>query len=120
MLKSHFLLAALFTTFVSRSTAHAETKLTTTVYTATPAGFHVDSTLVAGERDAVFVDAQFDLANTHRLIAMLLESKKNLTIVYVTHYHPDHYFGLVAIRQAFPKAQLVALPGAVAEIEKTW
>jgi glyoxylase-like metal-dependent hydrolase (beta-lactamase superfamily II) len=112
-------LAALVLTLAAGS-AGAETKLTTTVFTGTPSGFLVDSTLIAGERDAVLVDAQFDLANAHRLVAMILESKKNLTTVYVTHFHPDHYFGLVAIKQAFPKAQLVALPGAVAEIEKTW
>src|SRR4051794_39450007 len=100
--------------------AHAETKLTATVFTGSPAGFLVDSTLVAGERDAILIDAQFDLADAHRLVAMILESKKTLTTVYVTHFHPDHYFGLGVIQQAFPKAKLVALPAAVTEIKKTW
>ena len=92
--------------------AQAETKLTATVYTASPNGFLVNSTLVAGDKEAILVDAQFDLADAHRLVAMILESKKTLTAVYVTHFHPDHYFGLVAIKQAFPNAKLVALPAA--------
>jgi glyoxylase-like metal-dependent hydrolase (beta-lactamase superfamily II) len=38
----------------------------------------------------------------------------------VTHAHPDHYFGFVAIKAAFPEAKLVALPATIADIEKTW
>jgi len=102
------------------ATAGAEPKLTATVFTGSPAGFLVDSTLVTGDKDAILIDAQFDLADAHRLVAMILESKKNLTTVYVTHSHPDHYFGLAVIQQAFPNAKLVALPAAVDEIKKTW
>ncbi|MEO8704523.1 MAG: MBL fold metallo-hydrolase [Kofleriaceae bacterium] len=102
------------------ATAHAETKLTTAVFTASPGGFQVNSTLVAGDKEAVLVDGQFDLADAHRLVAMILESKKTLTTVYVTHSHPDHYFGLAVIKQAFPKAKFVTTPAALAEIKKTW
>jgi glyoxylase-like metal-dependent hydrolase (beta-lactamase superfamily II) len=107
-------------TVAPAATAHAEAKLTTTVFTGSPAGFLVDSTLVAGEKDAILIDAQFDVADAHRMVAMILESKKNLTTVYITHFHPDHYFGLAVVQQAFPKAKLVALPTAVAEIKNTW
>jgi glyoxylase-like metal-dependent hydrolase (beta-lactamase superfamily II) len=102
------------------TTAAADTKLTTTVYTASPTGFLVNSTIVAGDKDAVLIDAQFSLADAHRLVAALLESKKNLTTIYVTHFHPDHYFGLTVIKQAFPKAKLVTTPASLAEIKKTW
>src|ERR1700712_527792 len=108
------------TSLATTATAHAESKLTATVFTGSPAGFLVDSTLIAGDKDAILIDAQFDLADAHRLVAMILESKKNLTTVYVTHAHPDHYFGLAVIQQAFPNAKLVALPAAVDEIKKTW
>ena len=100
--------------------AHADPKpVTVQVFTASPGGFLVDSTLVMGEKDAILVDAQFTLADAHRLIGMILDAKKNLTTVYITHLHPDHYFGLAAIKQAFPKARLVALPAAVKEIAAT-
>ncbi|MGE0869451.1 MAG: MBL fold metallo-hydrolase [Kofleriaceae bacterium] len=101
-------------------TATADAKLTTTVYTGSPGGFLVNSTLVSGDKEAILIDAQFTLADAHRLVAMVLESKKKLTAVYITHFHPDHYFGLSVIRAAFPKAKLWALPGAAAEIKKTW
>lgn len=103
------------------SIAHADPRpLEVSVFTASPGGFLVDSTLISGEKDAVLVDGQFTLADAHRLVAMILESKKNLTTIYISHEHPDHYFGLVVLHQAFPKAKLVALPATVAEIEKTW
>ncbi len=101
-------------------TASAAPKLTTTVFTASPGGFLVNSTLVAGDKEAILIDAQFDLADAHRLVAMILESRKTLTTVYVTHAHPDHYFGLAVIKNAFPKAAFVASPATVAEIKKTW
>jgi glyoxylase-like metal-dependent hydrolase (beta-lactamase superfamily II) len=102
------------------ATAGAQPALTTTVFTGSPAGFLVDSTLIAGDKDAILVDAQFDLADAHRLVAAILETKKRLTTVYITHGHPDHYFGLAVIHQAFPDAKLVALPATVDEIKKTW
>ncbi|MBC7973752.1 MAG: MBL fold metallo-hydrolase [Myxococcales bacterium] len=112
--------ATLFGAALTATPAHAETKLTATVFTGSPTGFLVNSTLIAGDKEAILIDAQFDLADAHRLVATILESKKQLTTVYVTHYHPDHYFGLAVIQQAFPKAKLVALPAAAAEIKKTW
>jgi len=112
--------AAAAVMLTASATGRAEPRLTATVFTGSPGGFLVDSTLVAGDKDAILIDAQFDLADAHRLIAMILDSKKHLTTVYVTHFHPDHYFGLAAIQQAFPTAKLVALPAAVAEIKKTW
>src|SRR6185369_14106329 len=61
-----------------------------------------------GVEDAILIDGSFTLADAHRVIGAILDSGKNLTTVYVTHWHPDHYFGLVAT------------PETVAEIRKTW
>jgi glyoxylase-like metal-dependent hydrolase (beta-lactamase superfamily II) len=96
------------------------TQLHLQVFTSPPEGIAVNSTLVYGEREAILVDAPFRLSDAHRLVAMILESKKILTTVYVTHPHPDHYFGLVVIRQAFPNARFVALPKVVDSIKVSW
>jgi glyoxylase-like metal-dependent hydrolase (beta-lactamase superfamily II) len=95
-------------------------KLALQVITASPEGFLVNSTLITGTRDAVLIDAAFTRADARRIVAAVRASGKNLTTVYVTHDHPDHYFGLEVIQQAFPNARFVALPGAVAGIERTW
>jgi glyoxylase-like metal-dependent hydrolase (beta-lactamase superfamily II) len=100
--------------------ARAESKLSVEVVTSSPQGFLVNSALITGEKDAVLIDGQLTLADAHRLVGAILDAKKNLTTVYVTHWHPDHYFGLVVVKQAFPKVKIVAQPATVAEIKKTW
>lgn len=102
------------------SSAFAQSKLHLRVFTSGPGGFSVNSTLVYGDKDAILVDAQFVMSEAYRVAAMILESKKNLTTVYITHAHPDHYFGLAALRQAFPKAKFVALPATVTGIRNGW
>jgi glyoxylase-like metal-dependent hydrolase (beta-lactamase superfamily II) len=102
------------------ATAAPPSHLHLQVYTSPPEGISVNSTLVYGDKDAILIDAQFRLSDAHRVVAMILDSKKNLTTVYVTHPHPDHYFGLVVIRQAFPNAKFVALPRVVEGIQKSW
>ena len=113
-------LVALPLVLLASPAARAETKLAVQVFTASPQGFLVNSALVEGEKDAVLIDGQLTLSDAHRLAGGILDSKKNLTTIYVTHWHPDHYFGLVVLKQAFPKAKIVARPETVAEIKKTW
>lgn len=110
----------IITAALAAAPALAQAPLELKVFTSSPAGFQVNSTLVSGAREAVLIDAQFTRADAHRLVATIIESGKLLTTVYVTHDHPDHYFGLEVIRQAFPTARVVALPAALAEIRKTW
>jgi glyoxylase-like metal-dependent hydrolase (beta-lactamase superfamily II) len=113
------LLAASVVLAVS-SVPAAATQLHLQVFTSPPDGISVNSTLIYGDKDAILVDAQFRLSDAHRVVAAILESKKNLTTVYVTHPHPDHYFGLVVLRQAFPNAKFVALPKVVDGIKASW
>jgi glyoxylase-like metal-dependent hydrolase (beta-lactamase superfamily II) len=100
--------------------ALAQPKLTVEVVTGSPQGFLVNSALVSGEKDAVLIDGMLTLADAHRVVAAILESKKNLTTIFVTHWHPDHYFGLGVLKQAFPRARIVAQPATIADIKKTW
>ena len=79
-------------------------------------GFNGTSTLFYGERDAVLIDTCFTLSDAHRLAAGLLEMRKNLTHIYISHFHPDHHFGSVVLQFAFPKARIVALPSVVKDI----
>jgi len=74
-------------------------------------GYYVNSTMISGDKDMLVIDPQFSLSEAHRLAAEILESKKNLVTIYVTHLHPDHLFGLAVLYQAFPSARIVALPG---------
>lgn len=118
-MKIKLLLAALIL-FTASANQVSASQLHVQVITSPPEGIAVNSTLIYGDKDAILIDAQFRLSDAHRLVAAILESKKNLTTVYVTHPHPDHYFGLVVIRQAFPNAKFVALPKVVDGIKASW
>src|SRR5260221_11288464 len=39
--------------------------------------------------------------------------RKNLTTIYLTHGHGDHFFGIGALLERFPKARAVATPAVV-------
>lgn len=114
------MLAAAVASLIAWTRATAPSPLELHVVTGSPEGFLVNSTLVSGARDAVLIDAAFTLADAGKIVDRVRASGKNLTTVYVTHDHPDHYFGLEAIREAFPNARFVALPAAVAAIQRTW
>src|SRR3984957_13281827 len=83
-------------------------------------GYDVNSTMISGEKDMIVIDPQFSLSEAHKLAAEILESKKNLTTIYVTHPHPDHFFGLAVLKQAFPNARVVALPATANAIKTAW
>src|SRR5690348_4623538 len=85
-------------------------------------GYDVNSTMISGERDMLVIDPQFSLSEAHKLAAEILEARKNLTLIYVTHPHPDHMFGLAVLHQAFPEAKIVALPARSEErrVGKEW
>lgn len=101
--------------------AGAQSHLTLKVHTGVgQSGYDVNSTMISGEKDMVVIDPQFSLAEAHRLAAEILESKKNLTTIYITHPHPDHLFGLAVLHQAFPNAKIVALPATAAGEKNAW
>ena len=79
-------------------------------------GFNSNSTLIYGERDAILVDASQLLSDSYRMISEIIPMRKNLTHIYVSHFHPDHHFGLAGLQYAFPNAKVVALPSVVKDI----
>jgi glyoxylase-like metal-dependent hydrolase (beta-lactamase superfamily II) len=66
------------------------------------------STLIAGHRDAVLVDALLTVDEGERLAAWVRDLGKHLRMIFVTHGHPDHFFGAGPVLDAFPGARLVA------------
>jgi glyoxylase-like metal-dependent hydrolase (beta-lactamase superfamily II) len=105
---------------ITSTLAVAQSPLQVKVVTASQGGFLVNATLVTGQKDALLIDAMFTLSDAHRLAAAILESKKNLTTIYITHFHADHYFGLVVLKQAFPNVRIVAHVSTIAAIKRTW
>jgi glyoxylase-like metal-dependent hydrolase (beta-lactamase superfamily II) len=103
------------------SSAAAQAKFQLKVHTGRGVnGYDVNSTMVWGDRDMLVIDPQFTLSEAHRLAAEILESQKNLTLIYCTHPHPDHLFGLAVLKQAFPQARIVALSATVNAAKTAW
>jgi glyoxylase-like metal-dependent hydrolase (beta-lactamase superfamily II) len=73
----------------------------------------VTSTLIQGERDAVLVDPPLTSGMTRQVIDRVAASGKNLTHVYATHGHGDHWFGTSEILHRFPGAVAYATPGTI-------
>jgi glyoxylase-like metal-dependent hydrolase (beta-lactamase superfamily II) len=99
-----------------RLNTHGPNSLATKVFFSDESGFEVASVIVMGKTDAALLDAQWTLSNAHRVIAEILETGKYLKTIYITHAHPDHYFGLGIIAEAFPEARLIALPSVARTI----
>jgi glyoxylase-like metal-dependent hydrolase (beta-lactamase superfamily II) len=74
----------------------------------------ISSTLISGERDAVLVDTFITLDQNRTLVDWIAASGKNLTTIYATHGHGDHFFGVNTIRKRFPKARFVTTQDVVA------
>src|SRR3989442_5957616 len=71
------------------------------------------STLIYGKRDAVLVDAYITVEQAGALVDWVAASGKNLTMIYATHGHGDHFFSASTVLQRFPRARLVATPEVV-------
>ena len=54
----------------------------------------VSATLIFGKRDAVLVDALLTIDHAVLLVNRIAASGKNLTTIYATHGHGDHFFGV--------------------------
>ena len=102
------------------------------VFTATRPGINPDlppgyeslawvansATLIYGERDAVLVDTFFTLDHSVKLVDQIASSGKNLTYIYVTHGHGDHFFGINMLKERFPSVRPVAPASVVERINK--
>src|ERR1700761_471886 len=77
------------------------------------------STLILGDSDAVLVDAQHIREDIDALIAMIAQSGRRLTTIYITHGHADHWYGIGQIMRRLPSAGGVAPAGVVDCIAQT-
>ncbi len=94
--------------------------LTVTVYNpGEKAIFPVSSSLVTGDKEAILIDAQFDVHNGQALVDMIKKSGKKLTVVYISAGDPDFYFGLEPVMAAFPDVKVLADQHVVDHINLT-
>ncbi len=73
----------------------------------------ISSTLISGERDAVLVDTPITVEQARALTNWVAARGKNLTMIYATHGHGDHFFGASTVLERFPGARFVARPEVI-------
>jgi glyoxylase-like metal-dependent hydrolase (beta-lactamase superfamily II) len=89
------------------------------VYTAPPEGFGVTSTLIFGPTEAILVDAQFRNSDAEKVADKIVASGKKLKAIFVTHAHPEHYFGSVVLRKRFPGVPVYMTNASLKEFKQT-
>jgi glyoxylase-like metal-dependent hydrolase (beta-lactamase superfamily II) len=83
-----------------------------------PAWDPTASTLIFGTNDAVLVDPLMTVSEATALADWVGLHDRNLTMIYITHGHGDHYLGLPVVLDRFPDAQVAASSGTVRRMEQ--
>lgn len=68
----------------------------------------MSSTLIYGEHEAVLVDALTTIAEANALAAWIKLYNRQLTTIYITHGHMDHFAGLSVLLEHFPNARAIS------------
>ena len=90
------------------------------VFTSPDDQFWTNSVIIEGTHDVMLVDAQLTKTNAERVLQEIKETKKPLSIIYVTHEHADHFLGLEVYREAYPRVRIIANSAVVDRINKVY
>jgi glyoxylase-like metal-dependent hydrolase (beta-lactamase superfamily II) len=91
--------------------------LTVDGYFAAPQAASVASYLISGDTEAILVDGQFLSSEAEKVVELVNNSGKDLKLIWLTHAHPDHYFGLKILQDAFPDVPIYVTPKVKADYD---
>jgi len=94
--------------------------LSTRVFTSPDDQFGVNSIIIEGAHEVMLVDAQLTKTSAEGVLREIRETRKPLSIVYITHEHADHFLGLEVFKQAYPGVRIIANSAVVERIEKVY
>jgi len=90
------------------------------VFTSPDDQFWVNSVIIEGTDEVMLVDAQLTKTNAEKVLQEIKETKKPLSIIYITHEHADHFLGLEVFREAYPRVRIIANSVIVGRIDKVY
>jgi glyoxylase-like metal-dependent hydrolase (beta-lactamase superfamily II) len=90
------------------------------VFTSPDDQFWANSVIIEGTREVMLVDAQLTKTNAEKVLQEIRETKKPLSIIYVTHEHADHFFGLEVLKEAYPGVRIIANSAVTDRINKVY
>ena len=100
--------------------ASSRHSLSIKVITSPDDQFSVNSVIVEGEHEVMLVDAQLTKTSAEKVLRGIKETKKALSIIYITHEHADHFLGLEVFKEAYPGVRIVATSAVVDRINKVY
>jgi glyoxylase-like metal-dependent hydrolase (beta-lactamase superfamily II) len=120
MLRSTAVISLLFLISCPSAFAGGQNGFSIKVFTSPDDQFWVNSVIIEGTREVMLVDAQLTKTNAERVLQEIRETKKPLSIVYITHEHADHFLGLEVFREAYPRVRIIANSSVVDRINKVY
>ena len=90
------------------------------VFTSPDDQFGVNSVMIEGEHEVMLVDAQLTKISAEKVLREIKETKKPLSIVYITHEHADHFLGLEVFKEAYPGVGIIASSVVVDRINEIY
>jgi glyoxylase-like metal-dependent hydrolase (beta-lactamase superfamily II) len=90
------------------------------VFTSPDDQFWVNSVIIEGTQEVMLVDAQLTKTNAERVLQEIRETKKPLSIIYITHEHADHFLGLEVFKKAYPRVRIIANSAVTDRIDKVY
>jgi glyoxylase-like metal-dependent hydrolase (beta-lactamase superfamily II) len=90
------------------------------VFTSPDDQFWTNSIIVEGVHEAMLIDAQLTKTSAEKVLHEIRETKKPLSLIYITHEHADHFLGLEVFREAYPRARIMANSAVVDRINKVY
>src|SRR3984893_3089890 len=100
--------------------AGAEHGLSIKVFTSLDDQFCVNSVIIEGAHEVMLVDAQLTKTGAERVLQEIKETKKPLSIIYITHEHADHFLGLEVFKEAYPRVRIISTSVVVDGINKVY
>jgi len=114
------MISLLFLISCASAFASSQHDLSIKVVTSADDQFWVNSVIVEGVNEVMLVDAQLTKTNAERVLQEIKETKKPLSIIYITHEHADHFLGLEVFRVAYPRVKIIANSEVVDRINKVY
>jgi len=90
------------------------------VFTSPDDQFWNNSVIIEGAHEVMLVDAQLTKTSAEKVLEEIKETKKPLSIIYVTHEHADHFLGLEVFREAYPRVRIIANSAVVDRINSVY
>src|SRR5580704_5260189 len=90
------------------------------VFTSPDDQFWANSVIIEGAREVMLVDAQLTKTSAEKVLQEIRETKKPLSIIYITHEHADHFLGLEVFKEAYPGVRIIANSAVIDRINKVY